>query len=184
MTFPVALTDVPSSQNYPNVQTAPAQRGWGRREPVKNQDYTLHSEGINVGYRYFNTAGVEVSYPFGFGLSYTTFEYGEAKVSGSHKSMKLTVPVTNTGGIDGEEIVQVYVKSLDDPDAPIKSLKGFKRVTIEAGKTVTVSFDITPEMLQCFGAQNSWSVEPGDFTVMVGSSSADEDLKSALLTVR
>lgn len=128
-------------------------------------------------------------YPFGFGLSYTSFAYGEPAISASEISASgsaaVTVDVTNTGEMDGTEIVQLYIRDeYGSVTRPVKELKGFKRVTIEAGKTVTVSFDITPEMLQCFGAQNSWSVEPGDFTVMVGSSSADEDLKSAMLTVR
>lgn len=133
-------------------------------------------------YRYFEG---EPLYAFGYGLSYTTFEYGEAKVSGSHKSMKLTVPVTNTGDIDGEEVVQVYVKSLDDPDAPIKSLKGFKRVPVAAGKTVKVTVDLSPEAFDFYDESiDELSFRKGNYRILYGSSSRDCDLKSIDLKVK
>ena len=142
------------------------------------QDYTMKGR----TYRYFEG---EPLYAFGYGLSYTTFEYGEAKVSGSHKSMKLTVPVTNTGGIDGEEVVQVYVKSLDDPDAPIKSLKGFKRVPVAAGKTVKVTVALSPEAFDFYDeAVDELSFKKGNYRILYGSSSRDCDLKAIDLNVR
>ena len=142
------------------------------------QDYTMKGR----TYRYFEG---EPLYAFGYGLSYTTFEYGEAKVSGSHKSMKLTVPVTNTGDIDGEEVVQVYVKSLDDPDAPIKSLKGFKRVPVAAGKTVKVTVDLSPEAFDFYDESiDELSFRKGNYRILYGSSSRDCDLKSIDLKVK
>lgn len=142
------------------------------------QDYTMKGR----TYRYFEG---EPLYAFGYGLSYTTFEYGEAKVSGSHKSMKLTVPVTNTGGTDGEEVVQVYVKSLDDPDAPIKSLKGFKRVPVAAGKTVKVTVALSPEAFDFYDESiDGLSFRKGNYRILYGSSSRDCDLKAIDLNVR
>lgn len=142
------------------------------------QDYTMKGR----TYRYFEG---EPLYAFGYGLSYTTFEYGEAKVGGSHKSMKLTVPVTNTGGTDGEEVVQVYVKSLDDPDAPIKSLKGFKRVPVAAGKTVKVTVDLSPEAFDFYDESiDELSFRKGNYRILYGSSSRDCDLKSIDLKVK
>ncbi|MBR0286462.1 MAG: glycoside hydrolase family 3 C-terminal domain-containing protein, partial [Bacteroidales bacterium] len=89
-------------------------------------------------YRYFQG---EPLYPFGYGLSYTTFEYGNAQVKGK----KLVVPVTNTGSRDAEEVVQLYVRCLEDAEGPLKSLRGFQRVLVPAGKTVTVEFPLTDE---------------------------------------
>ncbi len=136
------------------------------------QDYTMK----NRTYRYFNG---EPLYAFGYGLSYTTFGYGEGKLSGKPASMTLTVPVTNTGSVDGEEVVQVYVKAMDDPDAPIKSLCGFNRVKIAAGQTETVKVELNKETF-CFydGSAQGVSFKPGRYQILYGGSSMDKDLKS------
>ena len=136
------------------------------------QDYSM----ANRTYRYFKG---EPLYAFGYGLSYTTFSYGEGKVSGKATSMKLTVPVTNTGSLDGDEVVQVYVKALDDSDAPIKSLKGFKRVSIPAGQTVPVTVELGKEAFEFYDASiDELSVRPGRYQLLYGSSSRDCDLKA------
>ncbi|MCQ2182606.1 MAG: glycoside hydrolase family 3 C-terminal domain-containing protein [Bacteroidales bacterium] len=136
------------------------------------QDYSMD----NRTYRYFKG---EPLYPFGYGLSYTTFGYGDAKVSGSAKNMKLTVPVTNTGSLDGDEVVEVYVKSLDNPAAPIKSLKGFKRVHIAAGQTVTVTVALSKDAFDFYDESiDELSVKPGRYQLLYGGSSLDADLKS------
>lgn len=131
-------------------------------------------------YRYFHD---EPMYAFGYGLSYTTFNYGEGKLS--KKSIKagsnvnITVPVTNTGNLAGEEIVQVYVKALDNPTAPIKSLKGFQKVNIQPGKTAKVKITLTPEAFEYYDESiDELSVRPGKYQILYGSSSRDEDLKS------
>ena len=128
-------------------------------------------------------------YPFGYGLSYTSFEYGEPSVSASEiatdGTAKVTFTLTNTGSADGTEIAQLYIRDeYGSVTRPVKELKGFQRVSLKAGESTTVEFEITPKMLQCFSARNRWEVEPGDFTIMVGSSSDDNDLKSVALKVK
>ena len=125
-------------------------------------------------------------YPFGFGLSYTTFEYGEPsiEVKDGKGNASVSFTLTNTGGVAGTEVAQLYIR--DDYASvtrPVKELKGFRKVALEPGESRDVTFDINPDMLKCRGADGKWSVEPGDFTIMVGSSSADEDLKTLKLTV-
>ena len=95
----------------------------------------------------------------------------------------ITVRITNEGPFDGAEVVQLYIRDeYASVTRPVKELKAFKRIFLKNGESTDVTFDITPEMLQCFGADNRWTVEPGEFTIMVGSSSADEDLQSISFT--
>jgi len=136
-------------------------------------------------YRYFHGQPL---YPFGYGLSYTTFEYGAAKLSKSSikagKTVDITIPVSNTGSVDGEEIVEVYVRSLDNPEAPIKSLKGFKKVNIAAGATVNVKITLEPVAFEFYDESiDELSVRPGQYQILYGSSSLDKDLKSLDLKV-
>lgn len=131
-------------------------------------------------YRYFDGTPL---YSFGYGLSYTTFEYGEAKVKGSKHIV--TIPVTNTGDIDGEEVVQVYIKALDDPEAPIKTLKGFKRINVPSGQTVNVRIVLGDRAFEYYDASiEELSVKPGKYQILYGSSSRDEDLKSLDIRIR
>ena len=128
-------------------------------------------------------------YPFGYGLSYTTFEYGEPMISKSEikadESVTLSVRLTNTGAMDGAEAVQLYIRDeYGSITRPVKELKAVQKPFLKAGESVDLSFEITPDMLACWGANEKWEVEPGDFTIMVGSSSADEDLKSVKLCVK
>ncbi len=128
-------------------------------------------------------------YPFGYGLSYTTFEYGKPELSRSSikadESATLTVRVSNTGALDGAEAVQLYIRDeYGSVTRPVKELKAVQKPYLKAGESVDLSFEITPDMLACWGASEKWTVEPGDFTIMVGSSSADEDLKSVKLCVK
>ena len=98
--------------------------------------------------------------------------------------MTITVPVKNTGDRAGEEVVQVYVKSLDNPDAPIKSLKGFKKVNIEKGATSNVKITLGPDAFEYYDAKiDELSVFPGSYKILYGSSSRDEDLKELDLKV-
>ena len=130
-------------------------------------------------YRYFRG---EPQYPFGFGLSYTTFAYGQGKLSKSSvkagQGVKVTVPVTNTGNRAGDEVVQVYVKALDNPDAPIKGLKGFQRVSIAPGKTAKVTVELAPSAFEYYDGEDGLAVKPGKYQILYGSSSADKDLQA------
>lgn len=130
-------------------------------------------------YRYFEGTPL---YAFGYGLSYTTFNYGEAKLSKSKikdgGKVNITIPVTNSGQKNGEEIVQVYVKSLDNPSAPIKALKGFKKVNIAAGSTSKVKITLESKAFEYYDESvDGLSVKPGKYQILYGSSSRDEDLK-------
>ena len=136
------------------------------------QDYSMN----NRTYRYFKGQPL---YAFGYGLSYTTFSYGQGKTAGKAKNMTLTVPVTNTGKIDGDEVIQVYVKALDYADAPIKSLAGFARVNIPAGQTKTVKVEISKDAFSAYDeATDGLKFRPGRYQILYGGSSLDKDLQS------
>lgn len=128
-------------------------------------------------------------YPFGYGLSYTTYEYSELTLSSSEMakdgSLKVSVEVSNVGKMAGTEIVQLYLRDcFSQVTRPVKELKDFARVTLEPGETKVVEFTITPDKLEFLDKNMKPIVEPGDFIVMVGSSSADEDLKKAVFCVK
>ncbi len=144
---------------------------------VNKQVY--YKEGIFVGYRWFNTKNVKPQFPFGYGLSYTTFKYGTPKLSSAEITKEgkitLTTTVTNTGKRAGKEIVQLYIGDEQcSEERPVKELKGFKKITLNPGETKTVSFDITPEDLQFFSAKkHEWTIEPGKFKAYVCASETD-----------
>ena len=136
-------------------------------------------------YRYFRG---EPLYAFGYGLSYTTFEYGDATLSQASvkagNSVDITIPVKNTGARAGDEVVQVYVKSLDNPDAPIKSLKGFQRVNIAAGQQASVKITLDKGAFEYYDASiDELSVRPGKYQILYGPSSMDKDLKACAFEV-
>ena len=115
-------------------------------------------------------------YPFGYGLSYTTFSYGTPKLSSTHLreggEIKVSVDVTNTGSYDADEIVQMYIRDLESSvSRPVKELKGFQRITLKKGETQTVTFTITPEVLKFYNQNLDYQYEPGDFDVMIGPNS-------------
>ena len=128
-------------------------------------------------------------YPFGFGLSYTSFALSDAALEKAEiavgGSTGVKVNVSNTGAVDGTEVVQLYIRDeYASVTRPVKELKGFKRVELKAGESKCVEFEVTPEMLQIWSARDRWEVEPGDFTVLVGTSSADKDLIALPLKVK
>lgn len=156
-------------------------RNAGQIQCVYNHKHSQYS-------RQFALAVSAPLYPFGFGLSYTSFEYGEPvalkREIKPDEIVKLTVNVKNTGNMGGYEAVQLYIRDeYGSVTRPVKELKGVRKVYLEPGESADVEFEITPDMLACWGASEKWTVEPGDFTIMTGSSSADKDLKSVSLTV-
>ena len=176
MTFPASLTDVPSSQNYPNMGAQPAQGGWGRRQPVKNQDYTLHAEGLNVGYRYFNTNNVAVSYPFGFGLSYTIFAYSKPTVKATKDGFEATITVKNTGSVAGKESVQLYVSApAGGLEKPAKELKSFAKTrTLAPGESQVLTFKVSGYDLASYNeATQAWETAAGKYTLSFSANVED-----------
>ena len=129
-------------------------------------------------------------YAFGYGLSYTTFHHQRAEAQPKRRSAATTrrsvaSDVTNTGSRAGTEVVQLYIRDLvSSVTRPIKELKGFQKVSLEPGETKTVTLDITPDSLSFYDINMNYVVEPGDFEIMVGNSSRDEDLQKVVLTVK
>ena len=128
-------------------------------------------------------------FAFGFGLSYTSFRFASPRLErteiGIGESTRVLVDVTNTGARRGDEVVQLYIRDVvSSVTRPVKELKGFKRVTLEPGETARVGFEITPELLAFYDIDMLFRVEPGEFRLMVGSSSRDADLQTMTLSVR
>lgn len=145
------------------------------------QDYNMQGR----TYRYMTQ---EPLYPFGYGLSYTTFDFRNAKLSqnkiAKDQSVTLSLDIANTGQTDGDEVAQVYIKNPNDPKGPLKALKAFKRVNVKAGSTQQVSIELQPKAFQSFNDQTqTMEVRPGKYKVLYGSSSADKDLKSIDLEI-
>lgn len=137
-------------------------------------------------YRYMTQTPL---YPFGFGLSYTSFEYQNGALShdqiGKEQAITFSVDLKNTGKSDGDEVVQVYVKYPDHPEEPIKTLKAFERVTVKTGETKKVNITLDAKAFQTFDDQTqTMAVRPGNYQVLYGSSSADKDLKILPLTIK
>ena len=132
-----------------------------------------------MGYRWFNTKKVAPLFPFGFGLSYTTFKYGKATLSAKEMTadgtLTLTVDVTNTGKRDGKEVVQLYIGDVKSSvDRPLKELKNFDKVSLKAGETKTITFTITADDLKYYSEQtHDWVAEPPKFKAYVCASETD-----------
>ena len=140
---------------------------------------THYDEGVYVGYRWYDSKNVPVQFPFGHGLSYTTFEYSNAKAAKSSMkasgTLKVSVDVANTGKYDGAEIVQLYIADTESSvDRPSKELKGFEKIYLKAGEKKTVAFEIDAEDLSYFDAdKHEWVAEPGEFHALFARSSGD-----------
>ncbi len=144
--WPFKYEDVPSSEIYGKTTDA------------------LYEEGLYVGYRYYDKAGLPVRWPFGYGLSYTSFEYSDLSVSGS----EVSVCVTNTGSVAGKEVVQLYVCA---PKAgihrPVRELKGFKKISLQPGETTTVTFKLCDRSFAIWN--NGWVIPSGEYTIEIGN---------------
>ncbi len=177
MTFPVNLMDHGSSANFPI--DADAGVYFMEKRPnlgVKDVDETKYEEGIYVGYRWFDKQNIPVSYPFGYGLSYTTFGYSDATASLSGDVVKVSVKVTNTGSVAGKEAVQVYISApAGKLDKPVKELKGFaktRKLAPGESQTVEVSF-AAADMSSYDESKPGWVLDPGTYNILVGASAAD-----------
>jgi len=177
MTWPIAYSDHPSSKNFPSgieMYTFKAQLENG--QAIKGVDYTNHEEDIYVGYRYFDSFGKDVAYPFGYGLSYTTFEYSKPSVKVNGDKVEVAITVKNTGSVAGKEVVQVYVAAPEVKyEKPIHELKAFgKTALLNPGQSETLKMTIAKRDLASFDEENSqWLVDEGTYTFEFAASSRD-----------
>ena len=170
MTFPVNFTDHPSSANFPYDYTRPQNNSFfrGPAQPVKDVDYTDYEEGIYVGYRHFTTSGTKVSYPFGYGLSYTDFAYSKPVVKAGTDGFTATVTVTNTGSVAGKEVVELYVSApAGGMDKPKLELKAFAKTReLQPGESQTLTLSVDNYSLASFNESNSsWETAAGSYKV-------------------
>jgi beta-glucosidase len=161
--FPVDYKDVPSAKNFPGT-------------PAEKPQQVVYEEGVYVGYRYYNTFNVKPAYEFGYGLSYTSFDYGKIKLSSSSFKDQITaaVTVTNTGPVAGREIVELYISApAQKMDKPESELRAFaKTKLLEPGKSEALTFVIKAADLASFDSKEScWTAEAGKYTVKLGASS-------------
>jgi beta-glucosidase len=178
MTWPIAATDHPSTKNFPQEMDAYTFRemiGWGAQIP--GRDYTNHDEDIYVGYRYFDTFQKDVAYPFGFGLSYTTFSLSKPVVKAKGKqAVEVSIIVKNTGSVAGKEVAQVYVQAPKGRlEKPAQELKAFAKTReLQPGESQTLTMTIPVRDLASFDeAGSQWLTEAGTYTFRIGTSSRD-----------
>jgi beta-glucosidase len=183
MTWPVAATDHASTQNFPGTTDFYTFKDQ-RHNPLPNYDFTNHEEDIYVGYRYFDTFQKPVAYPFGFGLSYTTFAFSNLKVKTlKNESVEVQVTVKNTGSVSGKEVAQVYLRAPKGQlEKPVQELKGFAKTReLKPGESQTLTISIPVRLLASFDEVGSrWLLEAGEYTFSVGSSSRDIALTAPL----
>ena len=171
-TFPINYMDAPSSKNFPYTWDMTQ----GRRGNRKNVDYTDYEESIWVGYRYFQTNNMEVSYPFGYGLSYTNFSYSKPKVKADKDGFTATITVTNTGKVAGREVVELYVKApVGGLEKPARELKAFAKTKLLApGESETLTMKVSAYEMASFNeATSSWETAAGTYEVLFGASVED-----------
>ena len=181
--FTMLFTDAYSSKNFP-IDEDPRidMTKQGQKGTVRNVDFTDYEEDIYVGYRYFDSFDVPVSYPFGYGLSYTTFDLSDAKVAPKGDGFEVSVVVKNTGKFDGKEVVQVYVSAPDNKAAnkPAKELKAYAKTRLlKPGESQTLTLQVKTADLASFDeSASAWVVAEGAYQFLVGVSS--QDIKATL----
>ena len=165
-TMPLALADGPlkTERQYPGVKEE-GKLWW--------QEY--YDEGVFIGYRWYSSKGIPVCYPFGHGLSYTTFEISDAGVKRSGDGFKVSATLKNTGSVAGAEVVQLYIADNEaSVERPVKELKGFEKVYLQPGESRRVNFTVGKDALSFFdAAKHEWVAEPGEFHALIGTSSED-----------
>ena len=168
-TYPLALEDNSSHNYFPGTSVSVEYR-----------------EGVYVGYKYYDTAEKQVAFPFGFGLSYTTFEYSDIKVSADNikdtDTVTVSFKVKNTGDVDGAEVAQLYVNDVESTIyRPVKELKGFKKVFLKAGEEKEVEITLDKRAFAYYNVNlGDWHVESGEFKILVGASSRDIRLEATV----
>jgi beta-glucosidase len=156
----------------------------------RHTGHVTYSEGVFLGYRHFDRlTNVKPLFPFGYGLSYTTFQYGNlhvAPATGGDAVAAVTFDVKNAGGREGAEIAQLYVGDKHSHiERPVKELKGFAKVTLKPGESKTVRLTLDRRAFSYFDPkQHHWTAEPGDFSILVGSSSAKIELEGKFALTR
>lgn len=183
MTWPVKFTDAYSSKNFP-IDEDPRidMLNQGKKGNVRNVDFTEYEEDIYVGYRYFDSFNVPVSYPFGFGLSYTTFEYSDANIAQKGDNYEVSVTVKNSGECEGKEVVELYISAPDSKAAnkPAKELKAYaKTKNLKPGESETLTLNVAAADLASFDeASSAWVVAEGEYQFLVAASV--QDIKATL----
>lgn len=181
-TWPIRYADVPSAKNFPGEETGEPYNTLAGfpTTPFK----VRHEEGIYVGYRYYQTFGKEVAYPFGFGLSYTTFEYSSPSVSANNGTLTIKATIRNVGEISGREVVQVYVEAPGKLiDHPRMELRAFgKTRLLEPGESEELTFELRPsDYASWITERSSWVNEAGKYGIYIGASSADIRLSDSIV---
>ena len=187
MTFPIEISDHASDKNFPTnrfqiqlkdmilgLMFPPKERP--EEEKVINEDYTHYEEGVYVGYRHFDTRNIPVSYPFGYGLSYTEFDYEAVDLTFKNKTLFINTMVKNIGDVSGKEVVQVYVsKQNSTVDRPIQELKAFAKTDdLLPNKSQSLELQIPLSELAYWNEETkAWEIENGMYLIKVGSSSRD-----------
>ena len=168
-TYPLCLEDVPCAKYYPGTELL-----------------AEHTESIYIGYRYYDSAKKDVLFPFGFGLSYTSFEYSDLKLSADSikdtDTLTLTYKIKNAGNVDGAEISQIYVSDKESTIyRPAKELRAFNKVFLKAGEEKEISIELSKRAFAYFNVNiNDWHVESGEFDILVGASSRDIRLSATV----
>jgi beta-glucosidase len=180
MTFPVKLEDVPSYANFPrDYEPDMSELLSGSKSTETNRpniDFTKYEEGVLVGYRYYLTENKPVSYPFGYGLSYTVFEYGTPEISEKDGNFALKVSVKNSGQTAGKEVVELYISApKSDLQKPARELKAFaKTKLLQPGESQILEFVLTPADFASFDeAKSAWVAAAGDYKIEIGKSAAE-----------
>jgi beta-glucosidase len=177
MTWPIAATDHPSTRNFPqgyDMYTFNEMIGWG--SPIKGRDFTNHEEDIYVGYRYFDSFNKEVAYPFGFGLSYTVFEFSKPAVCIKDGTATVSITIKNTGNTNGKEVAQVYVTAPKGRLVkPAQELKAFAKTReLKPGEQQILTMRIPVRELASFDEQQAqWIADAGQYMFRIGASSRD-----------
>jgi beta-glucosidase len=185
MTFPISLSDHASHSNFPKNPKMTTIEGLVKnlifppneapeKLKVKDEDYTFYDEGIFVGYRHFDSKNLSVSFPFGFGLSYTDFEYGPMKAKIENDTINISLNIKNIGEVSGKEVVQFYTEKINSTiERPLQELKVFaKTKLIKSGEDTRISVKIAIKELSYWDEKiNNWSIENGSYTINAGASS-------------
>ena len=190
MTFPVSLGDHRSTKNFPidgassDMSLIFNKKEKPLSEQVKNKDYTVYEEGLYIGYRHFEMEDINVSYPFGYGLSYTNFDYSDIVVKNVNDTINVSLSIKNSGNIAGREVIQIYSSKLNSLiNRPMKELKDFSKTKLlKSGENVRVHFNLPVSDLSYWNEErNKWVIEKGDYQIFAGSSSSDIRLRSKIL---